>query len=264
MGGYLADIWRLRHFWLALVRIDLRKRYRRSVIGIGWSLLNPIAMSAVLCIVFSQMWHLPIREFAPRVLVGLTFWGFILAVVMQGCQSFFHGESYIRQQPAPLAIYPLRTTLAAGVHFLLGFGVALIFVWCFKGFGNLSTLPMLVPAFLLLFVFGWALAVCMGVANVLFQDSQHLLEVFMQMAFFLTPIFYPPEFMLNRLRNLGVEWMMNLNPFAVMLELVRRPLLEGQPVSWTLLCCGAGFALLVAVAAIAALKHFEKRMIFYL
>jgi lipopolysaccharide transport system permease protein len=264
LGGYLTEIWRLRHFWLALVRVDLKKRYRRSVIGIGWSLLHPIAMSAVLCVVFSHVWHLPIREFAPGLLVGLTFWGFMLAVVMQGCQSFFHGESYIRQHPAPLAIYPLRTTLAAGFHFALGFGVAMFFVWMLNGFGNLLALAALVPAFALLFIVGWSLAVCMGVANVLFQDSQHLIEVFMQMAFYLTPIIYPPEVMLQRLRPLGVPWLINLNPFAVWLELIRRPLVEGQMPSTAAIGCGAGFALLVAGMAVATLKHFEKRMIFYL
>ena len=66
-------------------------------------------------------------------LSGLTFWGFIMAVVMQGCQCFFQGESYIRQHPAPLAIYPLRITLGAGFHFLLGFSIAVVFVWCVKG-----------------------------------------------------------------------------------------------------------------------------------
>ena len=55
MTGYFSEIWRLRYFWYALVRIDLKRRYRHSIIGIGWSLLHPIAMTAVLCVVFSQL-----------------------------------------------------------------------------------------------------------------------------------------------------------------------------------------------------------------
>ena len=66
---------------------------------------------------------------------------------MQGCQCFFQGESYIRQHPAPLAIYPLRTTLGAGFHFLLGFGITAVFVWWVKGFGNPLALLSLVPTF---------------------------------------------------------------------------------------------------------------------
>ena len=117
--GYFSEIWRLRHFWMALVRINLRSRYRRSVIGMGWSLLHPIAMTAVLCVFFGQLFHVQVREFAPFLLTGLTLWGFITAVAMQGCQSFFQSESYIRQHPAPLAIYPLRTTLSTDSTFCL-------------------------------------------------------------------------------------------------------------------------------------------------
>ncbi len=259
--GYFAEIWKLRHFWTALVRIDLRRRYRGSAIGMGWSLLHPIAMTTVLCLVFFQMFHLDLRTYAPSVLVGLTFWGFVMASVVEGCQCFFHAESYIRQHKAPLAIYALRTTLAAGFHFLPGFAVALILVWCLRGFGNLAVLPSLVPTFALLFVVGWSLAICLGVANVMFQDSQHLLEVVMQIMFYLTPIMYTPE------QLSGQPWLARivyLNPLAAMLELIRRPLLEGRLPTAPMVLAASLAGLALAGAAALALWRFEKRLIFYL
>ena len=63
--NYLLGVWKLRHFWLALVRIDLRNRYRRSMIGMGWSLLQPIAMTAVICTVFSQLYRMNARRHGP-------------------------------------------------------------------------------------------------------------------------------------------------------------------------------------------------------
>ena len=260
MNGYLSRVWRLRYFWMALVRIDLRNRYRRSIVGVGWSLLHPIAMTIVLCVVFSQLFKADVRTYAPFLLSGLTFWGFMVGVVTQGCQCFFQGESYIRQHPAPLAIYPLRTTLGAGIHFLLGLGIAMVFVWCVRGFGNLPALLSLIPTLLLLFVVGWSLAVCMGVANVMFQDSQHLIDVAMQIMFYVTPIMYPAE--LLRARHL--DWFVRLNPFAVLLELIRQPLLEGQLPSLETVGLGALTGLVAAGAASLALMRFEKRMIFYL
>lgn len=259
MTGYLRDIWQLRYFWTALVRNDLRNRYRRSIIGIGWSLLHPIAMTVVLCMVFKQLYHQNLREYAPYVLSGLTYWGFISAVVMQGCQCFFQGEHYIRQQPAPLAIYPLRTTLGAGFHLVLGLGVAIALVWCFMGFGNLPTLVYLVPTLALLFVVGWSLAACTGLSNVLFQDSQHLFEVLMQILFYLTPIFWHVDSMPPRFRQVAM-----LNPFAVLLDLVRKPLLEGQCPSWSSVLFGSAIGAVTVVAASLALKRFEKRIVFYL
>lgn len=262
MTGYFSDIWRLRHFWMALVKIDLRQRYRGTIIGIGWSLLQPIAMTAVLCLVFSVIFDQKIREFAPYLLTGLTFWAFVTAIIMQGCQCFFQGESYIRQHPAPLAIYPLRQTLGAGFHFMLGMGLALAFVWCVNGFGNLPALVVMIPVFAILFVVGWALAICMGVANVLFQDSQHLIGIALQMLFYLTPILYPKQVMLDRSPRFAMIF--DYNPFASLLELIRKPLLEGSlPSAWAM---GASsvFALLLVCLAALALRCFEKRMIFYL
>ncbi|MBN2579497.1 MAG: ABC transporter permease [Pirellulales bacterium] len=259
--GYLLKIWQLRHFWLALVRIDLKNRYRRAVIGMGWSLLHPILMTVVLSVVFGTFFGVrDVKYFAPYVLSGLVFWNYISANCMQGCHCFFQGESYIRQHPAPLAIYPLRTMLGAGFHFLLGLAVVLVVVWCINGFGNLPHLIDLVPAFVLLFFFGWSLAILLGVANVMFQDCQHLIEVLLQMLFYLTPVFYPREMLQQR----HVEWIANVNPLAVMLELIRMPVLDGKTPS--LSCYGIGLLVTcIAVgAAVGTLVRLERRLIFYL
>jgi lipopolysaccharide transport system permease protein len=264
MTSYLSDIWRLRHFWTALVRIDLRNRYRRSMIGIGWSLLHPIAMTIVLCAVFSQLFGLSVREYAPSLFSGLIFWNFIVAVTNQGCQCFFQGESYIRQHPAPLAIYPLRTALGAGIHFLFGLCVVLVFVWILNGFGNLPALISLIPTLMLLFIFGWALGICMGVANVLFQDCQHLVEVVLQILFYVTPIIYPAEKLLEKLSGKHLEWIVKLNPFGIVLEMLRKPILDGQLPSIGMYASGLLVVSLVAVAAILTLTRFERRIIFYL
>ena len=88
------------------------------MIGVGWSLLHPILMTIVLCMVFSTILKVEnIWRYAPYLLSGLIFWNYITTNCTQGCHCFFLGESYIRQHPAPLAIYPLRTTLGAGSPF---------------------------------------------------------------------------------------------------------------------------------------------------
>lgn len=225
MTTYLSDIWRLRYFWSALVRIDLRNRYRRSMIGIGWSLLHPIAMTVVFCVVFSQIWHKDWKEYGPYVLTGLIFWNFITSGMNQGCQCFFQGESYIRQHPAPLAIYPLRTALGAGIHFLFGLCVLLTFVWLVNGFGNLPFLISLLPTMVLMFIICWSMAICMGVLNVLFQDCQHLIEVLLQILFYLTPIMYDIKDL-----NLGGRLLkiFYLNPLTIMLNMLRQPVLYSE------------------------------------
>src|SRR5690606_29513804 len=98
---YLAEVWKCRYFWHAMVQMDLRTRYRRSVLGIGWSLLQPICFTAVICVVFSTVFKVDVREFGPYLMCGLSFWNFLLHVTLQGAQSFYIGEPYIRQHPAP-------------------------------------------------------------------------------------------------------------------------------------------------------------------
>jgi ABC-type polysaccharide/polyol phosphate export permease len=260
MMNYLAKVWGLRHFWLALVRIDLRTRYRRSMIGLGWSLLNPIAMSIVICTVFSQLLGAEIRTFGPFLLSGLMAWNFISSVMNQGCQSFFQNESYIRQHPAPLAIYSLRVTLGMGIHLLLGMVVVILVSWYMEGFGNLLTLPALLPALLLLFIFGWAMATLMAVVNVLFQDTQHLVEVLLQILFYLTPIIYPASLLEQR----SMGWIITCNPVAALLELIRAPILEARIPSLAAYGAATAIALTAAAAATLVLARIERRMVFYL
>src|SRR5262245_49432075 len=111
MKEYLAGVWRSRYFWLALVKMDLALRYRRSMLGIGWSLLNPIASALVLCIAFYELFQTSVREYVPFLMTGLAWWSYTSGVTFQGCQCFVDAESYIRQHSIPMAVYPLRVAL---------------------------------------------------------------------------------------------------------------------------------------------------------
>jgi lipopolysaccharide transport system permease protein len=260
MVAYFAGIWRLRYFWGSLVKNDLRNRYRRSILGLGWSLLNPILMTAVLCVVFCPILKIDYREFAPSLLAGLAVWSFLVSTASAGCQCFYQSESYIRQQSVPLAIYPLRTALGTAVHGLAALAVSLIFCWLMFGFGNLPALVSLVPTLGLLFLLGWSLALCCGVTNVMFPDTQHMVEIVFQILFYLTPVMYPPKLLAER----GMGWLVDYNPLAAVLELVRSPILDGQFPTW--IAYGKA-TLLVAVlltAAACALLRLERRLIFYL
>lgn len=258
--GYLAAMWKCRYFWLSLVRSDLRARYRRSILGVGWSLLQPLAMTTVLCLVFHNLFGQPLREFAPFVLSGLTFWGFITYCTSTGCQCFFQGEAYIRQYPVPLAVYPLRTLLGAAFHF----GVALIVVnllaWSLNGFGNMAALWSLVPALFLILIVGWSIAVLAGFANVYFPDMQHLTEVGLQILFYATPIMYPP----SMLRDRGLGWMVDYNPLGALLALIREPILAGEPASLSAFAIATGFALIAGGLASLVLGKLQNRLIFQL
>src|SRR5438067_1316042 len=172
MLTYLTNIWRYRYFWMSLVRMDLRTRYRRSLLGMGWSLLQPLAMTCIMALVFQKILGAKTRDYVPHLLTGLVCWNFIVGCALQGCQCFFLGESYIRQCPLPLAIYPLRTAIGGLFHYAMGLVVVLLVCSVTGSIPGAVALLSLAPSVLLLFTFCWSLAVLSGSANVFFQDTQ--------------------------------------------------------------------------------------------
>ncbi len=261
MRTYFGAIWNCRYFWLSLVRMDLRSRYRGSILGIGWSLLHPMAMTAILCAVFHSILKAPLEELAPSLFAGLTFWNYWSGSAVQGCDCFFRAESYIRQFPAPLAIYPLRTVLGCAFHFLVGLVLVLALTVYFRGMPSAWALVSLVPAIVVLLLFGWCTALLFGLATVRFRDARHLTEVGMQALFYLTPIMYPMRMLEGRPRLLPL---LKLNPLLPFLQILREPIVDGHPAA--LATYGSACLILVMLggAACLAMLHEERRLIFYL
>lgn len=261
VGSYLHTVWEYRFFWFSLVRQDIRTRYRRSVLGVVWSLLNPLALTAILCMVYGRLFHVPIWQTIPFLLSGLAFWDFIAGSVNTGCQSFLTAESYIRNEPVPLAVFPLRNVLVQGFHFLIALAVALVFAWLAAGGGSVEhalALVSLVPVLLLLLVVGWSVAVLAAFSNVFYPDTQHISDVALKALFYAAPIIYPPQLLEGKTLGLLLQY----NPLAVLVNLVRQPILYGQiPSAASSLLAGL-FALVLASAASLVLARNEHRVIF--
>lgn len=273
MYAYLGSIWTCRFFWLSLVRMDLRSRYRGSMLGIFWSLLHPIAMTAILCVVFSCVFGQDLRIYAPLVFTGLTFWGFFGAALVQGCNCFFQGEAYIRQHPAPMAIYPLRTVLGAAFHSSIALGLAIV-IGLFVGpdtqtnpaatrLHQLMALPSLLPTCLLILVFGWSLSILFGLLNVRFRDTRYLVEIGLQGLFYLTPIMYRIDALPFQNKH-RLTLLLRCNPLVSFLDLIRDPILLGRVPSLTTYALAATVVLVLAVTAATALSIQERRLIFHL
>lgn len=260
MVTYAAQIWRCRYFWLNLAKMDLLNRYRRSMLGVGWSLLSPIVMALVLCTVFNNLFQLDARDFWMFLLAGLSFWNFIAASATLGCGCFHQGEAYIRQHRAPLAIYPLRIVLGAAFHLLLALAVVLASGWVFSGSLRAEALWSLLPGLVLLLTFGWALALLCGVATVVFPDVRHLTEIGLSIWFYATPIIYPTTLLKQR----GLGWLVDYNPLAAFADLIRQPLLEGTLPEGAAFATAALTTLAVVVLGALLLARFERRLVFYL
>ena len=269
MLKHLTAIWTFRHFWMALVRMDLRTRYRRSVLGIGWSVLNPVLMSAVIVLGIGKIMgagaDLGPFEYGAFLLPGMCTWEFLRNSTTMGCNALVHNEAYIRQCPLPYGIYPLRTVLGTGVHFLITLGVTLVLNAGLLGLAGKDPLTPLTAAWCLpvvvvvLGLFCWGMATLTAFATAYFPDTQHLVEVSATMLFFLTPIMIPPQSMNQLLQDVAPY-----NPIGVFLDLVRTPVVHGRvPAAalWTQAAALAGVAFGAGCLTIGA---YQKKVIFQL
>lgn len=258
---YLGKMWQLRYFLLSQVKLDLRIRYRGSYLGIFWSLIRPIAMTGILCLVFWKVFHCNMEDYAPFLFTGLTIWQFIVEATTQGCGTFVQGGRFIRQQPLPLAIFPLRTVLGSSFHSAISLSLAILVTWYCKGFANLSVLWILPLLLLMLFVFCWSTATIMGLVNAYFPDTQHMLEIFFQLSFYLTPVIYPPAAIRGRER---FTWLIDLNPLTHLLEAIRLPILEGRlPPGYSLLIM-SGLVAGTFLLALLVMKKLQRSLVFWL
>jgi ABC-type polysaccharide/polyol phosphate export permease len=259
-------------------------------------------MTIILCMVFQKLMAPSggVSDYAPFLLCGLATWNYITASALQGCQCFFMGEPYIRQYPAPLAIYPLRTALGALIHFAIALSVVIVLVWGVRwlrpdsgvppeqrerptlaaaaqpagGTGQAQAAPLapatwsqrllalgwLIPGILMLFLFAWAAALLAGCANVYFQDTQHLCEVGFQILFYTTPILYTRD----TLEQGGMGWLADCNPLTALLDLIRLPVLYGYPPPLFTVLVASLTLVVVVGGAILTLARCQRRLIFQL
>jgi len=264
MRGQLATVWNYRHFWLSLAGMDLRVRYRRSILGIGWSLLNPIVMTVVFCIAFaSWLGNGDWRSAAPFYLCGLAVWEFIKHSAVQGSLTFARNESYIRQSPLPLVVYTLRTVLGTSLHCAISLVVAIAAAAILNRDSHATpflAMGAVLPAAILLALFGWAVTTLFAAANVFFHDTQHLAEVGFGIGFFLTPIIYPKERLIER----GLGFVSDFNPVGIFLDVIRDPILTGQVPSMVSFERAFGLTIVAVALALVVLSRCERRVIFHL
>lgn len=261
MVAQLSAVWRFRHFLLSLVRLDLRTRYTRSGLGVGWAVVQPILMAGVFVVVLGGVLGQSPGRYLASLLLGMAVWAFIRDAVTTGCGAFTAHETYVRQCPLPYALYPLRLVLGAAVHAGVALLVGVAAVVVIDGSpAKLVMLPTVVPALVLLVAAGWAAATLFAFAQAYFHDTRHLLDIACQMLFFLTPIIYPAEVLVNK----GLGWLARLNPVNLFLELVRGPLTTGVPPDPKLYVYAVLFTATLGLTALTAIRRFQRTLVYHL
>jgi lipopolysaccharide transport system permease protein len=202
---------------------EIKLRYRRSVLGYGWSMLNPLLQLLVLSLVFQFVLHLDVPNYVPFLFTGLIVWNWFQASLSSACGSIVDNRELVRRPGFPVAVLPVVTAITNFIHFLISLPVLLLLMVLFQGTVHiaLAYLPIL---FVLQFLVIVSLSYLLATFYVTFRDTQYLLGIALMLGFYLTPVFYPSSVVAPQYRLLY-----HLNPITVLIDAYRDVLLQGQP-----------------------------------
>lgn len=241
----------------SLVSKDFKLKYRRSVLGVLWSVLNPLLMMVVLTVVFSTVFRFSIENFPLYLILGQTLFTFMSDATSSAMSSIISSASLIKKIRINKMLFPLEKVCFA----LLNFAISLIAVVAVMLFFripptvNLLLLPVLLA---MVFMFSLGLGLLLAALSVFFRDVMHLWSVVLTAWTYATPLFYPVDIL--------PEWavpIMNANPMYYYVSYFREIALYGVTPSLeqTLICLA--FAVGALVLGYAVFRKQEKKFILY-
>lgn len=212
-----------------LVSRELKLLYKRSMLGIAWTLINPLLQLAVFSFVFQAILQVNVPHYGSYAFSGLLVWTWTQSSLIQATGLITNNRPLIRQPSFPVAILPLVTITTGLIHFLLAFPVLLFFLLV-DGVTLTAAIALLPLLLTVQFALTASLAYPLAALNVTFRDTQHTVGVLLQLMSYLLPIFYAITQVPQRL-----QLIYTYNPFVSLLDAYRKVLLEGQTPNWTAL-----------------------------
>lgn len=227
----------------ALVRKDLKVKYKDSSLGFAWSLANPVLLLVVYYFVFAVVLKSGIHDFVVYLMSGLLIWNFFSSALLFSVGSVVGNGNLIRKVRFPLSVLPLSSVGFALVHFGLQI-LVLIAILLMAGYHFIGLqLLLVIPAFAVGLTFTVALALIVASLNVRYRDVQHILEVAMQAWFWVTPMVYPAGQIAKSLHHNGLLYRLYfLDPMAAVVATFQRAIYD-HPYNGSLLTLAApGYA----------------------
>jgi lipopolysaccharide transport system permease protein len=264
VGSPLAPVKRVAAshelLWNLTLR-ELRTKYRRSVLGWGWSMMNPLATVAIYTFVFGHLFkaqaplgiNSDLQVFALYLLCGLLPWNFFMLVTNTGMNSLLANAALVRKVAFPREVLVFANSLHGIVQFSIEMGLLTIAL-LIAGSIFLPWLPVVLVQMVLLLLFASGLALGLAAANVYFRDLGYLWQIFSQVWFFATPIVYTPDLIEGRVPG-WVEVLLDFNPMAVFVQGFRRSMYDSAFPGWDNL---GACALVATVSMVLGWSLFTK------
>ncbi|NRA65807.1 MAG: ABC transporter permease [Pseudobacteriovorax sp.] len=234
-----------------LISKDLRLRYRGSLFGYLWSMLNPLLQMMVLTAVFSFLVRFKIENYPIFLLCGIVLWNLFSQSLTQGANAIIANGGLIKKVKVPVAIFPTASVASVTVHFVLSL-IAFFAISFFMGHWP-RLIWFLIPIYLFVFIgFIWGITLAISSLNVLFKDIGHVLDPILQLCFYGTPIIYPISVLPESIANIVA-----LNPLTHFVGSIRTLYFDYQvPNATTTIYC---FGLMTLSLLFGSFTYYKTR-----
>jgi len=254
MLGSVQQMWQFRTLVGALVRRHIATRYRGSIFGFLWSLLNPLCLMAVYTLVFSYYMRFnggP--HYSLMVFAGLLPWIWTSSSLVEGTAALVNSGHLITKSLFPPQVLPVVSVTAAMVHFLLALPILALFA--LAGGISISWTWLLLPVIVLLqAVFLTGIVLALSALNVFYRDVQHLIGNLLTLLFFLCPVVYPVSVVPEKLR-----FLITYNPFAALTQFYQEILVQGVVPNLGAILYVAAMCVVVGIVGLKVHGHYQER-----
>ncbi len=261
MRAQLNNLKKYRYLLQDLISRDLKVKYRRSFLGLAWSILNPFLMMLVISAVFSNVFKFQVEYFPIYYLTGALLYNFVIEATNGSMTSIINASALIKKVYIPKYIFPLEKCMFAFVNMIFSLIAVVIMILILQMPLHWTIFMFPIPMiYALIFSIGFGLILSAG--NVFFRDIGHLYSVFTTAWMYLTPIIYPVD-VLQSLPT-GVLVVVKINPLYHYVNFFRQVVMYGTvPTLVTNLACAIS-AFVFLVAGLWIFRKSQDRFILYI
>jgi lipopolysaccharide transport system permease protein len=254
----LAEVWNNRDLLYFLTWRDIKVRYKQTVLGILWIILQPLVSMVLFTLVFGNFAKIPSDNipYPIFVFIGLIFWNFFAATLTNASNSLVANENILKKVYFPRIIAPISSTLSCLVD-LIPTTVILIVMMVIYGVKINFQILLLAPVlFAMVFIAALGLGIFLAPINAKYRDVRYVLPYFIQMGLFATPVIYSTSLFGGTSRTLRM-----FNPVAEAIEIFRSVLFNTRQVEWWVFGIALLVTLLTFVIGLYVFKRGEKTFI---
>jgi ABC-2 type transport system permease protein len=257
MIAFLSETYGNRELIWALALKELRVRYKRSILGFVWALLNPLLTMLVMTIVFGNLLRFSLPHYSIFLLSMLLPWTFFAQSLAYSVESIVGNGELLKKVRVSKLVFPVAALISNVINFLLSIVPLLLLIVVMRFPVHWTWIYLPIPM-IGLFLFTLGAAFFFATVNVFYRDVSHIIQVILQVWFYVSPIIYSVDFVPQRYR-----WLFRLNPLLYVLNGFRLSIYYGLLPSLSSMSLSLGLGVVALGIGFSVFRRYEKSFVYY-